>query len=292
MTIYEANRICRDYYNNTRPTEDDRFMFVEAMEFLIRETKDPAYMLNLGAFYYTEKEFDLALKYYEMSAEYDNMIALSNLGYIWYYGRTGEKNYEKAFYYFNKAKMLGDTVAAYKVADMYKNGYYVEKDHEKYKEIIEELYPLVDKDGEPQEPLPEIYTRLANIRAEEGKNEEAIRLFEEARFFLEWRLECGHFFGDLTIMKFLIADLYKLKEFDPEDFNLYDLYYLLNTPVKVSFTGFEKSYAVESVEESGENAVNFNGKWYRTVDDFFKNAEIDGEFITTVAGELENFEVV
>ena len=32
---------------------------------------------------------------------------------------------------------MGDMVAAYKVADMYKNGYYVEKDYEKYKLIIE-----------------------------------------------------------------------------------------------------------------------------------------------------------
>lgn len=292
MTINEANNICREFHNNTNPTDDDRFMYVEAMEFLIKETKDPRHMLNLGAFYYTEKEFDLALKYYEMAAEYDNMIAISNLGYIWYYGRTGEKNYEKAFYYFNKAREHGDPVAAYKVADMYKNGYYVEQDREKYKEIIEELYPLVKKCGHPQDPLPEVYTRLAGIRKEEGKNEEALGLLDEARSFLEWRLQCGHFFGDLTIMKFLIADIYKLREFDPEDFSLYDLYHILKTLVKVRFDRFGDSYEVESVEESGENAVKFMGKWYRTIDDFFKNAEIDGEFITTVSDELEDFEVV
>lgn len=30
-----------------------------------------------------------------------------------------------------------------KVADMYRNGYYVEKDQQKYEQIIEDLYPKV-----------------------------------------------------------------------------------------------------------------------------------------------------
>ena len=34
---------------------------------------------------------------------------------------------------------MGDLIAAYKVADMYKNGYYVQQDTEKYKSMIEEL---------------------------------------------------------------------------------------------------------------------------------------------------------
>ena len=140
MTIFEANKIRNNYYQLTNPTDDDRFLYTEALDFLISETKSPDVMVELGAFYYEQKRFDLALKYYELAAEYDNIYAISDLGYIWYYGRTGSIDYEKAFHYFDKARKMGDLVAAYKVADMYRNGYYVEKDPDKYKAIIEELY--------------------------------------------------------------------------------------------------------------------------------------------------------
>ncbi len=133
MTIHEAKKICSNFYELTNPTEGEAFVFTEAMKFLIDKTKDPSYMLDLGGYYYELRHFDLALKYYELAAEYDFLPAFTCLGYIWYYGRTGEKNYEKAFYYYDKGAKLGDIVSAYKkVADMYKNGYFVDRDYEKY----------------------------------------------------------------------------------------------------------------------------------------------------------------
>ena len=45
-------------------------------------------MVELGALYYGQRSFDLALKYYEMAARKNNPYAISDLGYIWYYGRT------------------------------------------------------------------------------------------------------------------------------------------------------------------------------------------------------------
>ena len=111
---------------------------------------------------------------------------------------------------------MGDTVAAYKVADMYKNGFFVEKDYEKYKSIIEELYPTVRKASMLWEPLPEVFTRLAAIRAEEGRTDEALDLYDRARDFLSQRIRCGSFFGDLSIMKWMIESIYKLREFDPD----------------------------------------------------------------------------
>lgn len=90
-------------------------------------------MMQLGGHYYGIRRFDLALKYYEMAADFEILDAYECLGYIWYYGRTGERDYEKAFKYFQKAADGGDAIAAYKLADMYKNGYFVEKDYEKYK---------------------------------------------------------------------------------------------------------------------------------------------------------------
>ena len=292
MTIREAKEICRKYYNLSNPKEDDDFLLVEALKFLIEETKEPDYMVDLGGYYYGKRKFDLALKYYELAAESGNLYATSNLGYIWYYGRTGEKNYEKAFYYFDKASKMGDIVAEYKVADMYKNGYYVEKDYNKYKEMIEALYPKVRNASSLEEPLPEIYTRLAKIRTEEGNLEEALRLYSIAKDFLAQRIRINPFFGNLNIMKWMMEDIYKLAEADEEFMDLYDLYHYLEKPCKVRFFYEDKEHIVESSVEEGGIVIRLDDKWFRDIDDFFKKAEIDGELLTTVYEDLFGFEVM
>ncbi|MBO4894873.1 MAG: sel1 repeat family protein [Clostridia bacterium] len=290
MTVYEANKIVRDFYNLTNPTEEETFVFTEALRFLIEETKNPEYMTELGGQYYGERNFDLALKYYELAAEYDYLPAISGLGYIWYYGRTGEKNYEKAFNYFNRGFELGDINCSYKVADMYKNGYFVEKDFEKYKSIIEKIYSHIKYRGDYH--IPEICTRLAKIRSDEGETEEALALYDRARAHLSFRIQDNPFFGNLTIMKYLILDTYKLREFDKSDMGLYDLYYVLSSPAKVTFVfDFEKHRAESEAQEDGSVAVCFDGRWFRTVDDFFAKAEINGELLTALYEELYDFEV-
>ena len=292
MTVIEAKRICSDYYGKTRPTEEETFLYTEALRYLIEEQKDPGRMVELGAYYYEARQFDLALKNYELAAEHDDLNAISNLGYVWYYGRTGERDYEKAFYYFDKARRMGDLIAAYKVADMYKNGYHVAKNQERYRSIIEELYPRVKNARRLDAPLPEIFTRLARIRTEEGKRGEALRLYDEARDFLEQRIRAHPFFGDLNIMKWMIGDIYRLRGFDRADVRLYDLYYLLASPAKVRFRFEGGVHEIEAAEEDGAVVIRCDDDWFRTVDDFFMNAELDGELITTRYEELYDFEVL
>lgn len=119
MTVEEARKTVNDFHSGA---SRDEFMFTEAMEYLIREEKRPQDMLSLGGHCYGNKNFDLALKYYEMAASYNYEPAWECLGYVWYYGRTGEKDYKKAFEYFSKCMERGNPVAAYKIADMYKSG--------------------------------------------------------------------------------------------------------------------------------------------------------------------------
>lgn len=175
---------------------------------------------------------------------------------------------------------------------MYKNGYYVEKDYEKYKEIIEDLYPQVADTCNLEDPLPEVFTRLAKIRSEEGSAEEALRLYDIARDFLSQRIQYHPFFGNLNIMKWMIADIYKLRKFAPSVMSLFDLYHVLSVPAKVQFTFEGLPHEVESVPEDGNLSIRFDDKWYRTVDDFFKKAEIGGELITTLYEELYDFKMI
>lgn len=292
MTIAEARRIEREFYDNPRPTEDDVFLFTEAMDYIIQTTKDPRAMMSLGGYFYDERKFELALKYYEMAAEYKIDSAYECLGYIWYYGRTGTKDYEKAFNYYKLAKEAGNIVAAYKLADMYKNGYYVEKDYDVYCKIIEELYPKVKDSTYLGDPLPEIFTRLARIRTEQGKNDEAVQLYYSAKDFLAQRISYNAFFGYLNIMMWLEDDLYKLVAFENDNFDLYDLYYLAKAPVKVRFYFDEAEQEWEVVEENNELVIRFNDEWYRTREDFFAKACIDDLPLTYIYDALYGFEVI
>lgn len=291
MTTKEARKIAESFDKNHNPSEDDVFMFTEAMNFLIEEEHDPGDMMYLGGYYYEIKRFDLALKYYEMAATFDYDPAYEGLAYIWYYGRTGERDFKKAFEYFSKLMDKGDPVSTYKVADMYRNGYYVEKDQKKYEQIIEELYPKVKDMNNVFDPVPEVFTRLARIRTSQGREEEAVNLYLYAKDFLAQRIRHNAFFGNLNIMRWLIDDLYELIEFDEEYFDFFDLYYLLRTPHKVSFIYEDNEQSLESVMEGNECTVCFNGKWFHSRDDFFKDGCIGNTKLTAIYDELYGLEV-
>ncbi|MBO4902099.1 MAG: sel1 repeat family protein [Lachnospiraceae bacterium] len=291
MTVKEARKIAESFEKNHNPSEEDVFLFTEAMNFLIDTEHNPRDMMYLGGYYYEIKRFDLALKYYEMAATFDYDPAYECLGYIWYYGRTGERDFEKAFKYFSKLMEKGDPVSTYKVADMYRNGYYVEKDQERYEQIIEDLYPKVKDMNNVFDPVPEVFTRLARIRTSQGKKEEAIDLYLYAKDFLAQRIRHNAFFGNLNIMKWLIDDLYELIDFDMDYFDFFDLYYLLKTPHKISFMHGNKKQKLESVMEGNECTVCFNGKWFHSRDDFFKDACTDNMKLTSIYDDLYAFEV-
>ena len=289
MTIEEANKIITRLERKNNLTEDEEFEYTEALGFMIKTTADPRYMMQLGGYYYGQKTFDLALKYYDMAAELGYEEANECLGYVWYYGRTGTKDYEKAFKYFSAAAEKGNPVARYKIADMYKNGYYVDKDYEKYKKIIRDLYPDVEDASYLGDPLPEVFTRLAAIEAEEGNTDEAVDLYFRAKDFLSQRIMYNPFFGNLNIMKWLIEDLYKLIEPDPLEIDFFDLYYWLTKPCTISFRTDGSYHKVSCIEENGENVINFEGQWYRNVDDFFKKANIGGVLLTDKLRKMDNF---
>lgn len=291
MTTYEAKKIYDYCINKSILTPDDEFLLTEALEFLIEVTQETRWMVSLGGFYYGKRQFDLALKYYEMADTYGDEWAPEGLGYIWYYGRTGERDYEKAFKYYSKAAANGSLTARYKIADMYKNGYYVEKDYDKYCEIIENLY-LEVKDGCDFDTKLDILTRLARIRKKQGRIDEAIELYLEAKPDVARRIEFDRFFGDLNVMKWLIEDLYTMTPIDYADFDLYDLYEILKKPIKVSFLYGDDELIVESVQEEGSISIKYQDVWYRDIDDFFRKASVDGHLLLVVFRLLYAYRVV
>lgn len=281
LTIEKAQQILDDYYDLTQPTYKDDIQLINALEYLIKETNNPEYMVDLGGWYYGQKQFDLAEEYYLMAAKLDYNNAYECLGYIYYYGRVGQPDYEKAFHYYKLASDQGNLVAAYKLADMYKNGYYVQKDYPKYVQIIKDLYPKIQGATNTFDPVPEIYSRLAKIYFEEGNEDQAIQLLLIAKEFQSQRLIYSQFFGDLTIMKCIVNDLYSLIQFDPDYMDLFDLYYALQKPCKVAIEILGEDHIIEAKYEDGLFFICMDDKNYEDVDQFFLKAKINGEPIST-----------
>ena len=276
FTIESAKQVLDDYYDLVHPQYEDDIQFINALEFLIQETNNPEYMVELGGWYYGQKQFDLAEDYYLMAAKLNYVDAYECLGYIYYYGRVGQPDYEKAFHYYKLASDQGNIVAAYKLADMYKNGYYVQKDYPKYVQIIKSLYPLLQGATNTFDPVPEVYSRLAKIYVEEGNEDQAIQLLLIAKEFQSQRLIYSDFFGDLTIIKHIVLDLYSLIQFDSDYMDLFDLYYVLQKPCKLALEINGEDYIIEAKYEDDLFYISMDDKNYEDVDQFFQNAMIHG----------------
>lgn len=292
FTIESSKQILDDYYDLTQPTYKDDIQLINALEYLIKETNNPEYMVELGGWYYGQKQFDLAEEYYLMAAKLDYNNAYECLGYIYYYGRVGQPDYEKAFHYYKLASDQGNLVAAYKLADMYKNGYYVQKDYPKYVQIIKNLYPKIQGATNTFDPVPEIYSRLAKIYVEEGNEDQAIQLLLIAKEFQSQRLIYSQFFGDLTIMKYIVNDLYSLIQFDPDYMDLFDLYYALQKPCKVAIEILGEDHIIEAKYEDGLFFICMDDKNYEDVDQFFLKAKINGEPLSTQYVNVNYIEIL
>ena len=94
--------------------------------------------LNLGAIYnegvLAERDYERSAELYRIAAdiEDDNAIAamaITNLGYYYYYDFAGKQDYKKAFNCFLQGALrYSNANAYYKLGDMYRYGYYVDQD--------------------------------------------------------------------------------------------------------------------------------------------------------------------
>lgn len=289
MTTAEALKYVREYYDISNPSEDDNFIFTEALHYLIEETKVPKYMSELAWFYCEQKRFDLEIRYLEMAAEYGYAPAMEELGYMWYYGQHGEKDYEKAFYYFSKGAESGSMWSEYKLADMYKYGCYVEKDEELYNKLIRAAYEKIKTPYRLNDPYPEITYRMAKILAEDGKNIDAAIMLRSAKRFMAERLSYDAFWGHIEVMERIIRLMYSLTDVNMNKLDVYDIFGVILPNTRYTFKIGKKKYKIET---DNEVAIKFEGTWYRDYKDFIQKATIGNEKITKIYDELYGWEVL
>lgn len=311
MNLKEAEDIIIETENKSVTTEEDEFRMVEALMFIFKETRECKPILYLGGYYYGKKDFDLALKYYDMAAGLGSNEANLYLGYVWYYGRTGQRDYEKAFKCFEavtKATVGDDkehgqvskddqVEASLKIADMYKNGYYVKEDYKEYKKIIDKLFKdmkLFFEDHDVFQKYAEVGLRKAGILEQEGKKEKALEIYYVCRYDLAVRLTYNLFFGDVNQMSWVIDDIYRITEFDSIDFDLYDLFHLLKEEHQVQFLYENKTYIIESKKDKEGMSYRLEDKWYRTFNDLLLYGSVKNESLPYLYGysRLENWEIL
>ena len=102
MDIACAMKTVQGYWDITNPSEEDDFIYTEALSYLIEETKDPKYMCEMGWFYCKKKRFDLEIKYLELAAESGYLPAMEELGICGITVSTARRTMRKHFIIFQK----------------------------------------------------------------------------------------------------------------------------------------------------------------------------------------------
>ena len=303
MTRQEAVNLITDYYYNDNPTEEDKFLFVEAQLFLIHTFHNPSDMHNLAWFYLEERRFDLEVRYLEMAAEYGYVPAIEELGYIWYYGQTGTVDYKKAFEYFSKGVECGNDISAscceYKLADMYHNGYYVEKDEEKYRSMMESIYKRIHDPermgslcGFNYPSFPDIAYRLSGIRAEQGETSEAVKLLKNARRRLcEDIRDNPNWWGNIELMDDVVTLMHELEGKADRRPDIYDLFWMAREASRVVMLYDDRRFIIDIEPGEDGDALRVENKWYKDPRDFFEKAQIDGKKIVYLYDEFYDMEV-
>ncbi len=161
-----------------------------------------AAMTNLGSLYYTgrcgEQNYEKAVRYYTMADQHGERQATENLGYCYYYGRTGEVDYKKAYHYFVKGALDNHLNSLYKIGDMYKNGYYVEKDEREAFYIYSHCYEQMT---EVCADLigADICMRMGNVYfygiGTQQNYELALKFYQEAELYYYKKINNGDFFA-------------------------------------------------------------------------------------------------
>ena len=177
-----------------------------------------------------KKAEECMLKLFETVDEMPARAYYANtLGYIYYYGRcnNGIPEYEKAYKYFSYAAFNRLIEAEYKIADMYQNGYGVQKCLNTAKDIVKCLYNTLlykIKDGRVGSDFADVALRMSRFCAGDCFDENwdyyaLLKYCYQAEFAIRLRRKEFNYYGDDAVQKNIFAALESAKsrsEFKPE----------------------------------------------------------------------------
>ena len=295
---YDPYAEMKAFYKLDDPTVEQQFRFVEAMKYTIEtasfEDDIVAACYNLAVYYRDIREFNLEKKYLEIGAQYDKDICGEELGILWYYGLTGQRDYEKAYRYFSQSSFRR---SQYLIADMYHDGNYLPHDPKKCRDIIYELFLAVH--SERHDPrfvvstlFPEIAVRCVRLFMEDGKDSEFdFDCLLDARSILTERQKHRPCWMNLQTMRDILETTVKMVGNDFDFVDLYDLMTYDTDSARVTFDYGGTDHFLDMFRKDGETVCRFENKWYHGSDDFLEKARIGGKRITTVIDLITDIRV-
>jgi hypothetical protein len=182
---------------------------------------------------------------------------------------------------------------------MYHYGYYVGKDEARYKGIIERLFLEMSHPEDLRTVVdmeficePSLDVRVAEIRLEQGRHAEAVKLLRRARaIFAEYLRSNPSWWGNIEEIENVVMRLHE-NSIDWEDgIDLYELFWLAREGLSMSFCYQKCRFKVECLEDEGGIAIRFNNRWYRDTRDFFEKAKIGGRPLTALYNDLNRYRI-
>lgn len=173
--------VCDWMYRDQKYSMQDLFLVENAIKYRIKNKETNFWELMF--YYYSNNQYKMSLanahKYYDYSVKNKEMVnvctAANWIGDHYLYGLGTVKDYKKAYNYYIKALEIDkeSPYALFDLAIMYRNGYYVEKNIDKYHDIIIKLFNNCDyKDGEENDSFEsmsaEIYQHYAYYLLDKG----------------------------------------------------------------------------------------------------------------------------
>lgn len=152
--------------------------------------------LGLDAAYH-QHDYRAAHKYYQSAAALGNLAALCNLGYSWYYGRSGRVDKEKARTCWETAAVMGDPAATYKLGDMHRNGD-IESNEDLAWQYYLRAWQLSQDDPDPLN-YPDICLRLARYGGGRLPDEVRGMLADIAVYYFKQRIAEGDILSDAVL---------------------------------------------------------------------------------------------
>ena len=89
---------------------------------------------------YRKSDYELALKHFSLSAELGNKRSQNNLGWMYYHGQGTTKDYDKSFFWYQKAEACGEPLVLYMLGQSYLFGRGTDIDKNKAFEYFHKAY--------------------------------------------------------------------------------------------------------------------------------------------------------
>lgn len=308
MTVEEAKKLIEEIIKESEFPFDEEtsFKLDELTKFIFKEQKDGANACYIGTNYRDQGKYDQALYYYELAIQYGYEPAYEYAADLYHDGDLSSGvDFKKAFEYYTKAsttKEVGDgsfenpgtdvhNDAKIALANMYDNGEYVEKNHDKYIELIKEVYEEL-KDSEFYTSKPYVEEEMAYIALEEDDKDACYQHLTNAICLKLESVFNSKLIDEVDAVNQLVNLKYKIFEINKNSIFLEDIFYLLNEPCKLSFTNNGAKHYIESLIDDNKLAICFdNNQWFREINDMFIRAKLEDKDFIEVAEDTENWEV-